>query len=118
MPIRTAKTLLAAAFALAAILAFSATSYAAKSSSSGGGASASSGGAAPPSNSGVTGGVSPSDAQYQPTGKAKIVNGMAIPPADAPIEVVNAINAANSIAGKPYKYGGGHKTTFDDNGYD
>jgi cell wall-associated NlpC family hydrolase len=117
MPIRLAKTLLAAAFALAATLALCVSAFAATSSS--GGTTAASGGASPPTSSGSSsGGVSPSDAQFQPTGKAKIVNGMAVPPADAPKEIVDAINAANSIAGMPYRYGGGHKTTFVDAGYD
>ncbi len=64
-----------------------------------------------------TGGVSPDDPEFRPTGKAKIVAGRAIPPADAPPEVVNAINAANKIVGKPYKYGGGH-AVLEDTGYD
>ena len=64
-----------------------------------------------------TGGVSPDDPEFRPTGKAKIVAGRAIPPADAPPEVVNAINAANKIVGKPYKYGGGHGR-LEDSGYD
>jgi hypothetical protein len=125
MPTRLGKILLAAAFSLAAFLALSATSYAAKSSSggtapattsSGGGAAAS--GGAQPSSTQPSGGVSPSDAQFQPTGKAKLINGVAYPPADAPQEVKDAITAANTIIGLPYKYGGGHKTTFMDNGYD
>ena len=41
----------------------------------------------------------------------------AIPPAAAPQEVKNAIYAANRIAGKPYRYGGGHRR-FNDSGYD
>lgn len=36
--------------------------------------------------------------------------GLASPPAGAPVQVQNAIWAANQIIGKPYKYGGGHKT--------
>jgi hypothetical protein len=44
-----------------------------------------------------------------PAAKAKIVNGLAIPPASAPTRVKNAIAAANRIVGKPYVYGGGHK---------
>jgi hypothetical protein len=124
MPIRLAKILLAAAISLAAFVAFVATSYAASSSSGatsssyGGGAAASSGGGAAPSSSQPSGGVSPSDAQFQPTGKAKLINGVAYAPADAPQEVKDAINSANSIIGLPYKYGGGHKVTFADNGYD
>ena len=36
--------------------------------------------------------------------------GLASPPAGAPVQVQNAIWAANQIIGKPYKYGGGHKS--------
>jgi hypothetical protein len=64
-----------------------------------------------------SGGVSPSDARYQPAKKAKIVNGMAIAPRGAPAPVVNAIAAANKIIRKPYRYGGGHGS-FNDSGYD
>jgi cell wall-associated NlpC family hydrolase len=99
-----AAALLAAAFALLPVSANAATS------SSSGGSSTQSSGA-------VTGGVSPNDPEFRPTGKAKLVNGMAIPPADAPPQVVNAINAANKIVGKPYKYGGGH-ALVEDSGYD
>jgi cell wall-associated NlpC family hydrolase len=41
----------------------------------------------------------------------------AIAPDDAPVEVKDAIAAANEIVGKPYKYGGGHGD-FEDSGYD
>jgi hypothetical protein len=64
-----------------------------------------------------TGGTSPTDPAFQPAPKGKIVNGIAIPPIGAPPEVVNAINAANSISRKPYIYGGGHKA-FISRGYD
>jgi cell wall-associated NlpC family hydrolase len=107
---RLAKTLLAAAFLVACLALMPMSASAATKN---GGAAASGGASAPAS----TGGVSPSDPQYQPTGKARIVNGLAVPPADAPPEVVAMINAANSIATKPYKYGGGH-ADFEDNGYD
>ncbi len=44
-----------------------------------------------------------------PGGKAKLKNGFAIPPANAPRKVVRAIEAANEIVkGKPYCLGGGH----------
>jgi hypothetical protein len=44
-----------------------------------------------------------------PSGEAKIQNGLAIPPSDAPSRVVNAIEAANEIAkGTDYCLGGGH----------
>ena len=51
-----------------------------------------------------------------PGSKAKIIKtagpmkGLASPPAIAPPQVQNAVWAANQIIGKPYKYGGGHKS--------
>src|SRR5215208_2314535 len=78
---------------------------------------ATSGGATSGSSGARTGGVSPDDPEFKPAGKAKLVAGKAIPPVDAPPEVVNAINAANKIVGKPYKYGGGHGQV-EDSGYD
>ena len=65
----------------------------------------------------ATGGASADDPRWAPTKKAKIVNGMAIPPKNAPREVVEAIEAGNEIVRMPYKYGGGHRS-FEDNGYD
>ena len=57
-------------------------------------------------------------AQYQPPPtKAKVVNGKAVAPSDAPPAVKKAIAAANRIVTKPYKYGGGH-ARVDDTGYD
>jgi hypothetical protein len=44
-------------------------------------------------------------------------DGLAIPPANAPTAVVNAIEAGNEIAHLPYVWGGGHMT-YEDNGYD
>jgi hypothetical protein len=41
----------------------------------------------------------------------------AIPPLSAPLEVKNAIYAANQITRKPYRYGGGHRA-WKDRGYD
>ena len=52
-----------------------------------------------------------------PGTKAKLVNGLAVPPAGAPPKVVRAIKAANSIEDKPYVYGGGHGK-WRDRGYD
>jgi hypothetical protein len=63
------------------------------------------------------GGTSPDDPRYAPAKNAKIVNGFAIPPKSAPRRVKRAINAANDIVDKPYKYGGGH-ASVDDRGYD
>jgi hypothetical protein len=44
-----------------------------------------------------------------PGQRAKIVDGVAIPPAAAPERVKKAFAAANRIVKKPYVYGGGHK---------
>jgi cell wall-associated NlpC family hydrolase len=44
-------------------------------------------------------------------------DGTASPPAEAPREVVEMIEAANAIEDKPYEYGGGHGD-FKDSGYD
>jgi hypothetical protein len=44
-----------------------------------------------------------------PAKRAKIVNGIAIPPIGAPVKVKNALLAANRIITKPYVYGGGHE---------
>ena len=44
-----------------------------------------------------------------PTGEAKLQDGKAIPPSDAPNRVINAIEAANEIVkGHDYCLGGGH----------
>jgi cell wall-associated NlpC family hydrolase len=56
-----------------------------------------------------TGGTSTETESTGPPGKAKLRDGEAIPPSDAPDRVVNAIEAANEIAkGKDYCMGGGH----------
>jgi hypothetical protein len=53
-----------------------------------------------------------------PPGKAKLKkNGLAVAPANAPIQVQMAINAGNQIRTYPYRYGGGHRSFFD-SGYD
>ena len=44
-----------------------------------------------------------------PAKRAKIVDGVAIPPKGAPPRVKAAIAAGNRIIRKPYLYGGGHK---------
>jgi peptidoglycan hydrolase-like protein with peptidoglycan-binding domain len=73
----------------------------------GGGSSGSSGSAG---NSGTTG---------NSTGKAQLSSDgrTAIAPDDAPQEVKDAIDAANRITNKPYRYGGGHGK-WEDSGYD
>jgi hypothetical protein len=50
-------------------------------------------------------------AQLSPDGRT------AIAPASAPLQVKNAIYAANQITRKPYRYGGGHRR-WNDSGYD
>jgi hypothetical protein len=44
-----------------------------------------------------------------PAERAKIVNGIAIPPKRAPWRVKHVIAAANRLIAKPYVYGGGHQ---------
>jgi cell wall-associated NlpC family hydrolase len=70
----------------------------------------------------VSGGASattPADDQPTVTGSlAKIQkDGLAAAPSLAPLEVKQAIWAANDIIGKPYVYGGGH-ASFKSKGYD
>lgn len=48
---------------------------------------------------------------------AKLENGVAYAPAEAPRSVQRAIWAANQLRSKPYRYGGGH-ASFTDSGYD
>jgi hypothetical protein len=48
---------------------------------------------------------------------AQLIDGQAVPPAGAPPAVKAAIAAANHIAGRPYKWGGGH-LGFESKGYD
>jgi cell wall-associated NlpC family hydrolase len=60
-------------------------------------------------------GVDPNQTPDMP--KATIINGKAYPPAAAPLQVKEAIWAANEIVGLPYKYGGGH-ARVKDSGYD
>jgi cell wall-associated NlpC family hydrolase len=59
----------------------------------------------------------PAAHQTVPGLKAKIVNGMAAAPDLAPQAIQEAIWAANDLIGKPYRWGGGHRT-WDDTGYD
>ncbi len=72
---------------------------------------------APPATTGAdTGAIDP-----QPTvpgTQATIVNGLAAAPDAAPDAVKQAIWAANTIIGRPYRYGGGHARGFVDRGYD
>lgn len=55
---------------------------------------------------------------YVPGTEAVLLeDGLAAAPADAPVEVQEAIFAANELQTLPYKYGGGHKD-FEDDAYD
>ncbi len=68
---------------------------------------------APPATTGAV------DAQPTVPGTAAtIVNGLAAAPDAAPDAVKQAIWAANTIIGRPYRYGGGHARGFVDRGYD
>ena len=46
-----------------------------------------------------------------------LLNGVALAPPDAPEAVKNVINAANTLVGQPYVWGGGHASWYS-NGYD
>ena len=52
-----------------------------------------------------------------PAGRAALVDGEAIPPANAPLAVRAVIEAANQINETPYVWGGGHGS-FESSGYD
>ncbi|MBV9490968.1 MAG: peptidoglycan endopeptidase [Verrucomicrobia bacterium] len=54
---------------------------------------------------------------YVPGRTAVLENGIAVAPPLAPPAVQLAIAAGNEIAGKPYRFGGGHRSFYDD-GYD
>jgi hypothetical protein len=45
---------------------------------------------------------------------AILLTGIALAPPDAPEAVQGAINAANTIVGRPYVWGGGHASFYDD----
>ncbi|HEX5928073.1 MAG TPA: hypothetical protein VFY48_01635 [Solirubrobacterales bacterium] len=59
----------------------------------------------------------PASAPVAPPGRALLVDGRAIAPADAPAAVKRVIAAANRIRTKPYIWGGGHGRWWD-RGYD
>ena len=56
-------------------------------------------------------------ASQPPVTKAKIENGLAVAPSNAPTVIKEVIAAANKIAFKPYVYGGGHGS-WNSSGYD
>ncbi|HEU4738337.1 MAG TPA: hypothetical protein VFS54_04555 [Solirubrobacterales bacterium] len=49
-----------------------------------------------------------------PSSTAILLTGVALAPPDAPEVVQGAINAANTIVGRPYVWGGGHGSFYDD----
>jgi len=108
----------------AAVLLSTSTAYAAGSGGSGP-AGDSSQPASSPGASAQSGGAGPAPGPVQSTAqkpevpgfKAKIINGVAYAPSDAPIQVKRAIWAGNRIRHKPYIYGGGHGV-WNDSGYD
>lgn len=55
--------------------------------------------------------------QFKHGRTAKVVNGLAYAPRNAPLAVKKAIAAGNRLQGKPYKWGGGH-ARLNDSGYD
>jgi hypothetical protein len=79
-------------------------------------ASAQSGGTPPPGGTEPPPSTTPTPTG--PPGKAKLTKkGLAIAPADAPPQVVQAIAYGNAIRKYPYRWGGGH-ASFTDVGYD
>jgi cell wall-associated NlpC family hydrolase len=71
---------------------------------------------------GTTGAAAPAPVVAPLAQGAKAVldrtTGLAQVPAAAPPQVQAAVQAANQIIGKPYRYGGGHRKGFIDQGYD
>jgi cell wall-associated NlpC family hydrolase len=63
------------------------------------------------------GGVATPGSDVPTGGKAKLSHGKAIAPAGAPARIQRAIDFANRIRKKPYKWGGGHGS-WNDKGYD
>ena len=59
----------------------------------------------------------PTESKPAPVGRARLSGRTAIAPSDAPEAVKRAIEYANRITTKPYRYGGGH-ASFSDSGYD
>jgi cell wall-associated NlpC family hydrolase len=80
-----------------------------------------------PASAGTNGSVDPSKvkstdlfAHTRPGDDAStaiLLSGIALPPPDAPEAVQEVINAANTIVGRPYVWGGGH-ASFNSYGYD
>ena len=64
-----------------------------------------------------SGGLQPGSCSAPAPARAKIVNGKAVPPRNAPLRVKRVIWAANRIEERPYRYGGGH-ARWNDTGYD
>jgi hypothetical protein len=80
---------------------------------------------APAAHAQVVQGISGGGAQFTPPPpppeKATLVNGRLIAPASAPVRVARAIEAANRLVEKPYRYGGGlqlYRKGVLDTGYD
>jgi cell wall-associated NlpC family hydrolase len=84
----------------------------------------------PPASAGNNGSISPhasslnsseifahTRASADPASSAILLTGIALAPPAAPEAVKGAINAANTIVGRPYVWGGGHGS-FYSNGYD
>lgn len=55
--------------------------------------------------------------KYDAGKSAVLVGDQAVPPANIPHAALRAVAAGNRLCGKPYRYGGGHRS-FEDNGYD
>jgi len=57
--------------------------------------------------------IPPYSYHYDPAHTAFMEGTLASPPVQAPTVVRQAIAAGNELIGKPYRYGGGHKTFYD-----
>jgi cell wall-associated NlpC family hydrolase len=81
-------------------------------------AAAQTGGSGPPGGTTTTTTTTAPTTPLAPPGRAKLrKDGTALAPADAPANIQAAIAAGNAIHTYPYRWGGGHRT-FYDNGYD
>ncbi len=109
---RARALMLIAVLALAVCPAFAHAATPRRAATDGGAAAGADGGA------GYTDLSAPASAPLVPTPNAQLINGVAHAPMDAPEEVKAAIAAGNALQGKPYRLGGGHKTSFIDTAYD
>jgi len=101
---------------MSVVLAFAAVAGPATAVAEGAAAAQSAKGAA--SGGSEYGTESPAETPTVPGSVAKVVDGIAHAPENAPDAVKELIWAANDIVGLPYRYGGGHRADFEDDAYD